>query len=1655
MSNREHRKDKKSEPKDYSQQPRQQMGPSGFIIYEYKGSGKDHTVEWIRYQKNLRGAILLHKLDNLVEKIIDKGKLPKLPSTDKKTLMATAPKKTIRMSDLFDEDNSSADSDDGENLLYAAAVEEEHGESVSQQPASKPAAKGGNRSKKYAPTTTSAAESLKSNIQVKSQSETAQVIDNPHYEYELAIWLDEVKAVNRKRVDRQAQLARDVETFYSIMWLQCGIAMQHHIQSMREYETRSDAIDTVWLYLALQAVGHNTAAISLEDAQTNTIFALAGVRMQMPGNLHTHVERWKQHYNAYVATGNSELSSAIQVDMCCRSLHDGYAVYRADFQNRKNRGEKLPKNLADLITEASSYVTAVMPSATSQQAVFAIGDMSKYVKREPKKQAEPKKPAGSKKQDAKPAEPKKSDILKKPRFNPDDAEYWKTRTCNSCHQLGHCAARCPELISATEDSDDDQHVAVSAKPKKKGHYALMIALTGTVPSRYLLALDDCAHTTVICNEDFAAELVRGNCSPLLSWMGESHSNEASGQMHPFGYCEINRKTPINLLSEYEVRARFAIEDRYDGPGPAQGVMRNPDFKIVHVGSCAIPFRLDNDTRQYVVDWRDFVHRFTYSPSPYSPFLFSNNVVINSVKQNEAMFTKDEVRRAKKAREFIAHTGYASKEEAMRMVSSSGNILNVDITRVDIQRAVDIYGSQHVLMGRSRLLRPDTRVVRAQLVPKFSQCLFCDIFYVGGIPFLLCKSKPLNLLMVHPLLGESADHLLEAFQFFINTLKSYKYGVDIIYFDEAGAAVANINKVGEVRVENCAAGDHVDEIESSIKTVKERIRSVRSGILFKLTARLITKLVLFIVGRINIGIGQYTTDGLCARVRLTGVMLDMHKELRTGFGYLVVARNKNVVSNDGLAVRGEVCVTMHAVGNRQGSWVMLKLTTMKFVSRSQFVIVPMTDLAKLRLDEIAFLENQGRDVLIDDEDEYFEPEHVPDDEVYFRHGLHNVEFDFPFVDPTIKVERGEIVTITSMSADATDDADTELIPPLLAEDESDDDEHVLPKYTTKAQVTEDGRSAFNSNAASRDARMAAKNPRPAVNLVAGRRISKKPRLNHRTTHTDIGNYNITHAASVKKYGARQSMRAQYKEILALYENGTFEGIVPKDLTGSQKRKIIRSFIILKEKYNAEGDFEKLKARLVANGAQMDPSTHTDSSSPTVSLTFLLMMVVMAARERRKVATMDVGNAFVKATMDGEEEVLVNLDQISAALLIQIDPSFNRFLNERMEMTVMLKKALYGCLQSARLWFELLVKELMDFGYIQNPVEPCVLNKTIDDKQSTLLIHVDDIMVLSQVAEEIPALYKHLESRFGKVTLHEGVRHNYLGMTFDFSVVGQVSITMLGYETDLLSDWFSINFDEKMVPARDKFASDPALSSIFDKGDSPALCDKNSAIFHSYVMRVAFLAKRVKPELNVALSYLSTQVTHSSENDLRKLDRVIRYVRDHLGSGITLTAAGKDKNVVVTAHIDASFGCHDDAKSHTGVCITLGRGPVYVRSVKQRIVTKSSTEAELVALSDEAGLIFHTEDFLIAQGYICDIVIGQDNQSTIQMISTTTKENMRTKHIKVRYFWLRERVEKGELTIVYVPTEDMLADVLTKPMRGNLFRHCVAVFCNRGEVVPVKE
>ena len=128
-----------------------------------------------------------------------------------------------------------------------------------------------------------------------------------------------------------------------------------------------------------------------------------------------------------------------------------------------------------------------------------------------------------------------------------------------------------------------------------------------------------------------------------------------------------------------------------------------------------------------------------------------------------------------------------------------------------------------------------------------------------------------------------------------------------------------------------------------------------------------------------------------------------------------------------------------------------------------------------------------------------------------------------------------------------------------------------------------------------------------------------------------------------------------------------------------------------------------------------------------------------------------------------------------------------------------------------------------------------------------------------------------------------------------------------------------------------------------------------------------------------------------------------------------------------------------KIHTGSAITLRKGVVYAKSSTQKLTTKSSTEAELVGLSDSANQVLWTRLFLIDQGYEDRSAITfQDNRFTIQLINNGRSNSERTRHIDIRYFFLHDRMKEQEITIIHKSTDDMLADMLTKPPQGEQFR-----------------
>ena len=114
-------------------------------------------------------------------------------------------------------------------------------------------------------------------------------------------------------------------------------------------------------------------------------------------------------------------------------------------------------------------------------------------------------------------------------------------------------------------------------------------------------------------------------------------------------------------------------------------------------------------------------------------------------------------------------------------------------------------------------------------------------------------------------------------------------------------------------------------------------------------------------------------------------------------------------------------------------------------------------------------------------------------------------------------------------------------------------------------------------------------------------------------------------------------------------------------------------------------------------------------------------------------------------------------------------------------------------------------------------------------------------------------------------------------------------------------------------------------------------------------------------------------------------------------------------------------------------------MFVNSSKQRLVSKSSTEAELIGICDVLSHVLWARDFLIEQGHsVGGAKLYQDNTSTILLANKGLSTSGKTRHIGVRYFFIKDRVDAGEVVVEHVSTTDMIADILTKPLQGNLFR-----------------
>lgn len=1177
-----------------------------------------------------------------------------------------------------------------------------------------------------------------------------------------------------------------------------------------------------------------------------------------------------------------------------------------------------------------------------------------------------------------------------------------TTTCYVCKEPGHFGKDCP-LLSKIHELVDEGSLTKYGLKRTYITYHLPIALTAKadVLGPYDVLLDSQSNTNAFQNKDLLTKLRRVP-DFSLGGMAEGRSiiSNQVGKVKgiDFGDVYLFPNAAANVLSQDKVadmgypisyeqeQRRFIVTI----PGHGDLIFER---RLGGLHVCDFSFLLDHHQCRHGNDERRRK---------------SNLTLFNTIAEREREFSKRDVILSRRARRLLRCMGYTPPALVGQMLNG-GVVTNCDLTSTNVVTASKIYGKLvPELRGKSVQQKgADILTVEpGQDVGRLSLTMHTDVIYIMRWAVLLSVFDPINLTISRCIDTSKRDSnkptsrdLRLALDETLNevlarpTLEVTECHADGEFCNnEVMAPLVNRN----VKVTICPPGSHVARVERKARVVKERVRCHLSNLPYLLPSILLPWLIAFVMFCLNIIPVRCGGHYISPREIMTGRKLNAQRDLRHEFGEYAEAKNPHAHSNLVTDARTDACILLLNTGNVQGDVHCYKLDNGEFVRRSHWTALDMPDTVINRLNALARAEpashrlNPAPEFYIGDGTVRLGGELDYDDDIEHYDGPGRTQVDTPTTAPT------DVPTLEYTLADnRISDSDGDVIMDLADTN------------------TPDGGNAVNYTLGSPRASGAGDNFAFMVHVRKVLFLGGKC-------------FRMSIRAAEKQHGIDLTAETLRKELAQMLKKKVWCPLNWHCLTSAEKRSVIRSCIFLKEKYDANGLFQKLKARLVAGGDKQDRTIYAESeiSSPTVSTSAVLMVATIAAKERRKVVTLDYSGAYLNARL--KRPVRMLLEPKLAEVLCEMMPSYRKFLRVDGSLCVGLEKALYGCIESAKLWYDTISSHLRALGFVSNDYDPCVFNKYVHGSQVTITLYVDDLMVTCANNRALDAVVQQLEDMFEGTTVHRGTAHSYIGMLFDFGTPGKVLVKMDGYIDDFL--------DEYQVKGS---APTPSTNDLFVVDPNAELLDGASKdIFHSRVAKVLYCAKRSRPDLLTTTSFLATRVQQPTVQDFGKLGRLLKYVNGTRDLWLTLEA---EEGWGLFAYIDASYGVHQDGKSHTGVCMLLGKGAFYVQSSKQKIVSKSSTEAEIVAVSDGLSEVIWARNFLLDQGVqLGPAVVYQDNKSTMALISKGRSTSSRTKHINIRYFFVKDRVEAGEIVIKYAPTEEMLADILTKPLQGELFR-----------------
>ena len=444
----------------------------------------------------------------------------------------------------------------------------------------------------------------------------------------------------------------------------------------------------------------------------------------------------------------------------------------------------------------------------------------------------------------------------------------------------------------------------------------------------------------------------------------------------------------------------------------------------------------------------------------------------------------------------------------------------------------------------------------------------------------------------------------------------------------------------------------------------------------------------------------------------------------------------------------------------------------------------------------------------------------------------------------------------------------------------------------------------------------------------------------------------------------------------------------------------------------------RARLVAQGFTQIPGVDfTDCFAPVVNDVTFRMIIVMVLVRNMEVRMIDVETAFLHG--DLEEEVYMRVPQ---------------GLDGHEGKSLLLRKATYGLSQSARQWWKKFVKTMRGFKFKLSLAEPCLLYRREEKRICLIVVYVDDCLVVGDKSE-VERTIQEIKDVFN--IKEKGTLDDYLGCEIKFDErrtrawIGQPHLLKKLEKT----------FGEETAKVRNnKTPGTPRFVSIKTTEDDK-ISDEKQERFRSGIGMLMYLVKHSRPDIANPVRELSKRLDGANQGQYLEMLRIIKFVINTKEKGLNIRPDQMDENRIwrIRAVSDSEFGGDPETRiSVGGWLIYFQNVPVLWCSRAMRCVTLSSTKAEYVAMSEVVKDVIFLRNILESIGEEVEfpIIVEVDNTGAIFLgLNRTTGQ--RTKHIDIRYHYVREYIDDGIVKVVFVSTKENDADIFTKNVTSEIY------------------